>query len=112
MTLVMNTLKQIREARRILQERQNSGDLARKEKNLVEQGISILSDQEDILINNCLQDMVGMLNEKNDDLKALLITMEKASKKIEGISNIIRKIAEVVSVLTEITTKAISVGIL
>jgi hypothetical protein len=110
-TEVLNTMKQIREAVGKIQVQLNDPAYHTADKQLLEEALDNLLDQEDIIINNSLQAMVDKLNASNTSLEGILADMKKASAKISAFADTLKKVANVVGVLTEITTKAISAGL-
>ena len=71
-----------------------------------------LQEQENILINFTLLSMVNKINASNAALENIIQQMDQASQKLSAISNTVKKISNVLSTLTEITTKALSAGLL
>lgn len=112
MNAAMNTLKQVRDALRTLQEKQNDPMLSAEERSMVEEGIWLLSEQEDVIINNSLEEMVGELNERNEQLSGLCDRIDESAGRLGNVAKTIRKVATVVGVLTEIITKASGAGLL
>lgn len=111
-TETLNTLKQVRDGINTTQQALTDPTLTHDEKMILGSVLLNLSKQEDILINNALQAMVDKINASNDELTVLITEMENASERLAQFSNTIKKISKVVATLTEITTKAISAGIL
>lgn len=111
-TETLNTLKQVREGINATQQALNDPTLTHDEKMILGGVLLNLSKQEDILINNTLQAMVDKINASNEELTSLIAEMESATERLAQFSNTIKKISNVVATLSEITTKAISAGIL
>ena len=111
-TEAINTIKQIREAVGQIQVQLNDPTYKAADKQLLQEALSNLLDQEDVIINNSLQAMVDKLNASNADLQGLIENMKKASAKISAFADTLKKVANVVGILAEITTKAISAGLI
>ncbi|HEY4062121.1 MAG TPA: hypothetical protein VGM30_09485 [Puia sp.] len=111
-TEAMNALKQIRDAIGQIQEKLKDPSLTVQEKGLLSDTLDNLIDQEDTIINTSLQTMVDKLTAANTDLQSLITQMQKASAKIAAFSGTIRTIMNVTGILAEITTKALSAGLL
>ena len=111
-TETLNALKQVREAKTMVLNKLTDITLSHAEKQILGEVLLNLQEDEDTLINSVLQDMVDKINASNDALKNLIEQMDKASQNISEISNTIKKISNVLSTLTEITTKALSAGLL
>ena len=111
-TEAINTLKQVREGINAIQIQLSDSTLTKKEKSLLGDVLLNLNDLEDIIINNILQDMVDKINSSNALLKKLISDMKASSDKIAKFSNSIKKISDTVGVLSHITAKAMSAGIL
>lgn len=111
-TEIINTLKKVREAINVTQIELNDPTLSSDEKSLLAKTIINLNKTEDIIINKVLQEMVDKINSTNDELKQLIEEMKTSTQKIAQFSNTIKKISDVLGVLIEITTKAMSAGIL
>jgi hypothetical protein len=111
-TEAMNALKQIRDTMGQIQVQIRDPSLTTPEKNLLADTLDNLMDQEDAIFNTTLQALVDKLNASNTDLQALITQMQQASAKIAAFSATIKKIMNVTSVLAEITTKALSAGLI
>ncbi len=111
-TETLNTLKQVREGINMVQQELSDPALTHNEKMLLGSVLLNLNKQEDILINNTLQAMADKVNAANAELEAMLVEMEAASVRIAAFSERVKKISGVLGTLAEITTKAISAGIL
>jgi phage-related minor tail protein len=110
-TEAINTLKLIREVKTDLQVFLNEESLKKNERKLLEQVLSNLMEIEDTIILETMQAMVDKINASNADLQKLISQMEEASEKIAEFSNTVKKVSEVISILGEITEKAIKAGI-
>ncbi len=84
----------------------------RDEKILIGNVLVNLNKLEDIVINSILQEMVDKINSANTELKQLISDMEASTERIAQFSKTVGKISNVVGVLADITSKAMSVGIL
>ena len=111
-TETLNALKQVREAKTMVLGKLTDVTISQEEKQILGEVLINLQDQENTLINFTLQDMVDKINASNAALKNLIQQMDNASENISEISNTIKKISNVLSTLTEITTKALSAGLL
>ena len=111
-TETLNALKQVREAKTMVLAKLTDITISQEEKQILGDVLINLQDQENTLINFTLQDMVDKINASNAALKNLIQQMDNASQNISAISNTIKKISNVLSTLTEITTKALSAGLL
>lgn len=111
-TEALSTMKQIRDAVGQIQVQLNDPTYKAADKQLLQEALSNLLDQEDVIINNSLQAMVDKLNAGNADFQSTISDMKKASAKISAFADTLKKVSDVIGVLTEITTKAISAGLL
>ena len=111
-SVTLNALKQVREAKMMVLDKLTDNTISQEEKRILGDVLINLQDQENTLINFTLQDMIDKINASNAALKNLIQQMENASQKISAISDTIKKISHVLSTLTEITTKAISAGLI
>ena|ERR1700733_469237 len=110
-TETLNALKQLSEAKRMILDKLAETILP-DEKRILGDVLINLQEDENILINFTLQDMVDKINATNEALQNLIHQMDNASQNISGLNNAIKKISGVLSTLTEITTKALSAGLL
>jgi hypothetical protein len=110
-TEAINTIKQIRESVGQIQVQLNDPTYKAADKQLLQEALSNLLDQEDVIINNSLQAMVDKLNASNTDLQSIIADMKKASAKIAAFADTLKKVSVVIGVLAEITTKAITAGL-
>ena len=110
-TEAINTIKQIRESVGQIQVQLNDPAYKAADKQLLQEALSNLLDQEDVIINNSLQAMVDKLNASNTDLQGIIADMKKASAKIAAFADTLKKVSVVIGVLAEITTKAITAGL-
>jgi hypothetical protein len=110
-TEALNTLKIIRETRVELISELN-GDLEANERDLIEEAVSNLTGQENALIIDVLKTSIDTLNTMNEELKDLIERMEGANAHLEAISKRVKSVSEVVGTLVEITTKAMSAGLI
>lgn len=108
----MNALKQIRDAVGQVQVQLKDPSLTIQEKAVLSDTLDNLLDQEDAIINTSMQAMADKLNSCNTDLQALITQMQQASAKISAFSNVIKNILNVTGTLAEITTKALSAGLI
>jgi hypothetical protein len=111
-TEAMNALKQIRDAIGQIQMQMKDPSLTAPEKKLLGDTLDNLMDQQDTIFNTSLQTLVDKLNTSNTDLQTLITQMQQASAKISAFSATIKKIMNVTGVLAEITTKALSAGLI
>ena len=111
-SVTLNALKQVREAKMMVLDKLTDNTISQEEKRILGDVLINLQDQENTLINFTLQDMIDKINASNAALKNLIQQMENTSKDIAVIGDIIKKISHVLSTLTEITTKAISAGLI
>ena len=111
-TETLNALKQVREAKTAILSKLAGNSISQEEKKIVGEALINLQDQENILINFTLLAMVNKINASNADLENIIQQMDHASQKLTAISNTVKKISNVLSTLTEITTKALSAGLL
>jgi hypothetical protein len=110
-TEAMNAIKQIRDTVGQIQVQLKDPGLTDQEKGVLADTKDNLLDQEDTIFNQSMQAMADKLNNSNTELQALIDQMQKASAKIAAFSDSIRKILTVTGTLAEITTKAISAGL-
>ena len=108
----LNALKQVREGKTMVLSKLSDTTISKEEKQIAGEVLIQLQELEDTLINFTLQEMVDKINASNAALQNLLQEMDNASQNISALSNTIKKISNVLSTLTEITTKAISAGLL
>jgi hypothetical protein len=111
-TETLNALKQVREAKMMVLSKLTDTTISQKEKKLLGDILINLQEQENTLINFTLQDMIDKINSTNGALENLIKQMDKTSRELSVISDTIKKISGVLSTLTEITTKALSAGLL
>ncbi|HYF32073.1 MAG TPA: hypothetical protein VD993_13210 [Chitinophagaceae bacterium] len=108
----INTLKIIRETLNEVQIKLNDDTLTNKERGMLEGTINRLLEMENIIIVDELQAMVDKLNSSNDELKALIAKMEESVQRLGEIAATIKRVSDIVGTLVDITTKAMSAGIL
>lgn len=113
-TEAMNALKQIRETTNQLQQELTSLYYVDHDDDrlLLESVMNNLYDQEDLIINNTIQTIVNKLSEGNDKLQVLIGKMNTASTQISKFSAAVKKTSDIISALVEITTVAVSSGLL
>ena len=111
-TETLNALKSVRDAKNAVLAKLTDPAISTGEKKVLGSVLVTLEDEENILINCTLQDMVDKINTSNNALQILIGQMDKVSKHISDISAIIKKVSKMLSVLTEITSKAFSAGLL
>ena len=111
-TETLNALRQVREAKTMVLDKLSDTTISSEEKQILGEVLINLQEQEDILINSVLQDMVDKINSSNAALQGLIQQMDSTSQKLAAISNTIKKISNILSTLTEITTKALGSGLL
>jgi len=111
-TETLNALKQVRLVIGQLQEALKDSTLSPTEKKLLRQAINDQMDLQDTLIQDTMQAMVDKINTANADLQQLTAKMEKASEKLARLAATIKKVSDMVGTLAEITSKAISAGLL
>lgn len=111
-TETLNALKQVNSLIGQLQDALKDPALSPAEKKLVRQAVDDQLDLQDTLIQDTMQAMVDKINVANTDLQQLMTKMEAASDKLAKLAGVIKKVSDVVGTLGEITTKAISAGLL
>lgn len=111
-TETLSALKQVNTLIGQLDNALNDKDLTPQERKLIERAINDQRDLQDTLIQDTLQAMVDNINKANTDLQTLMKKMEKTSEKLAKLAASIKKVSDVVGTLGEITTKAISAGLL
>jgi len=111
-TETLNALKTLRDAKTSITDKLTDSSITPAEKKILGSVFLTLQDEEDILINCTLQDMVDKINTSNASLQILIKQMDKVSQHISDISTTVKKVSKMLSVLTEITTKAFSSGLL
>lgn len=111
-TELLNALKMVREAKSLVLSELSDDMLPKEEKDILGEVLINLQDQENTIINFTLQDMVEKINASNAALQNLIQQMDDASRNLSEISNTIKKISNMLSTLTEITSKALSAGLL
>ena len=111
-TETLNALKQVNGLIAQLQDALRDTGLTPQEKGLIQQAINDQCDIQDTLIRDSLQAMVDKIDAANTDLRQLMAKMETTSEKLAKLAGIIKKVSDVVGTLGEITTKAISAGLL
>ena len=111
-TETLSALKQVREAKMMVLGKLSDNTISQEEKRILGDVLINLQEQENTLINFTLQDMIDKINATNVGLENLIKQMDNASQKLSAISNTVKKISGVLSTLTEITTKAMSAGLL
>jgi hypothetical protein len=111
-TETLNALKQVNSLIGQLQDALKDPALTPVEKKLIRQAISDQMDLQDTLIQDTMQAMVDKINAANTDLQQLTAKMEAAGEKLAKLAGVIKKVSDIVGTLGEITTKAISAGLL
>jgi len=111
-TETLNALKQVNSLIAQLQDALNDTSLTPQEKKLINKAINDQMDIQDTLIQDTLQAMVDKINDANTDLRDLITKMQKTSDKLAKLAAGIKKVSDVVGALAEITTKAMSAGLL
>lgn len=111
-TETLSALKQVNSLIGQLQDALKDPALSPGEKKLIRQAINDQLDLQDTLIQDTMQAMVDKIDAANTDLQQLMAKMETTSEKLAKLAGIIKKVSDVVGTLGEITTKAISAGLL
>ena len=111
-TETLNALKQVNGLIAQLQDALKDTTLTPQEKGLIQKAINDQMDIQDTLIQDSLQAMVDKINAANTDLQDLMTRMQKTSDKLAKLAAGIKKVSDVVGALAEITTKAMSAGLL
>ena len=111
-TETLNALKQVNTVIAQLQDALKNGSLTPEENVLVQQAINDQMDLQDTLIQDSLQAMVDNINAANKDLQALTAKMQTTSDKLAKLAASIKKVSDVVGALAQITSKAMSAGLL
>jgi len=111
-TETLNALKQVNALIAQLQDSLRDTTLTPQEKGLIQKAVNDQMDIQDTLIQDSLQAMVDKINAANTDLQDLMTNMQKASDKLARLAANIKKVSDVVGTLAEITTKAMSAGLL
>ena len=111
-TETLNALKQVNTLIAQLQDALRDTTLAPQEKGLIQKAINDQMDIQDTLIQDSLQAMVDKINAANTDLRDLMTRMQKTSDKLAKLAVGIKKVSDAVGALAEITTKAMSAGLL
>jgi len=111
-TETLNALKQVNALIAQLQDALRDTTLTPQEKGLIQKAVNDQMDIQDTLIQDSLQAMVDKINAANTDLQDLMTRMQKASGKLARLAANIKKVSDVVGTLAEITTKAMSAGLL
>jgi hypothetical protein len=111
-TETLNALKQVNGLIAQLQDAHRDPALTPPEKVLVQQALNDQCDIQDTLIQDSLQAMVDKIDAANVDLQALMTRMQQTSDKLARLATSIKKVSDVVGALSEITSKAISAGLL
>ena len=111
-TETLNALKQVNGLIAQLQDALRDTSLTPQEKGLIQKAINDQMDLQDTLIQDTLQAMVDKINAANTDLQGLIANMQKTSDKLAKLAAGIKKVSDVVGTLAEITTKAMSAGLL
>ncbi|MBN9382028.1 MAG: hypothetical protein J0H74_14770 [Chitinophagaceae bacterium] len=111
-TETLNALKQVNTVIGQLQDALKDPTLTPVEKKLIRQAVNDQMDLQDTLIQDTMQAMVDKINSSNADLQQLTAKMEATSQKLANLAAIIKKVSDVVGTLGEITTKAMSAGLL
>lgn len=111
-TETLNALKQVNALIAQLQDALRDATLTPQEKGLIQKALNDQMDIQDTLIQDSLQAMVDKINAANTDLRDLMTNMQKASDKLARLAANIKKVSDVVGALAEITTRAMSAGLL
>ena len=111
-TETLSALKQVNSVIAQLQTALNDSTLTPQEKILIQQAINDQMDLQDTLIQDSLQAMVDKINAANTDLQSLMAKMQKTSEKLAKLATAIKKVSDIVGALAQITSKAMSAGLL
>jgi hypothetical protein len=111
-TETLNALKKVTEGKTMVLSKLTDKTISQEEKRILGDVLINLQEQENTLINFTLQAMVDKINISTGALQNLIQQMDNTSQKLSVISNTIKKISNILSTLTEITTKALSAGLL
>ncbi|HEY8967941.1 MAG TPA: hypothetical protein VIM64_02585 [Puia sp.] len=111
-TETLNALKQVNGLIAQLQDALRDTSLTPQERGLIQKAINDQADLQDTLIQDTLQAMVDKINAANTDLRGLITNMQKTSDRLGKLAADIKKVSDVVGTLAEITTKAMSAGLL
>ncbi|GGB23421.1 hypothetical protein [Puia dinghuensis] len=115
-TETLNALKQvnlqIQQLQGVLENGTLTPPLTPQEADAIGQAIDDLSALQDTLIHQTLQAMVDQVNATNSQLQTLLATMQTTSARLGKLATGIRQVSDVVGALAQITTHAMSVGLI
>jgi len=111
-TETLNALKQVNTLIAQLQDSLRDTNLTPQEKGLIQKAINDQMDIQDTLIQDTLQAMEDKINAANTDIQDIITKMQKTSDKLAKLAAGIKKVSDVVGALAEITTKAMSAGLL
>jgi len=111
-TETLKALKQVNGLIAQLQDALRDASLTPQERGLIQKAINDQMDLQDTLIQDTLQAMVDKIDAANTDLRELIANMQKTSDKLAKLAADIKKVSDVVGTLAEITTKAMSAGLL
>ena len=111
-TETLSALKRVNLQIQDLQDQLDSQTLTKVEASSVGQALVQLEITQDTLIHQVLQAMIDQLNTANVQLLAVLKQMQAVSDRLAKLAATIKKVSDVVGALVEITSKALSAGLL
>ncbi len=111
-TETLSALKQVNALIAQLEDAEKDTSLTSQEKKLIQQAINDQCDLQDTLIQDTLQAMVDKINSANNDVVQLIDKMQKTSEKLGKLAIAIKKVSDIVGILAQITSKALSAGLL
>src|ERR1700753_1895153 len=112
MTALKAVNQQLTDLKAVLDNHQLAAQLTPEEEQLIEKAITDMNNLQDALIQKSLQDMVDHINSCNGDLTSLIGDMEKTSERLKKFSAGVKKVADIVTALAQVTTQAIAKGLI
>jgi hypothetical protein len=108
----LNAYKQVVEAMKVVNNSRTFNNLGKPERATLDEAALVLEEISWEIISDDISKVLDALKLKLIDLKSLNKKIQDTYKELKSISDAIAKAAEVVSVLIEITTKAIAAGLI
>jgi len=108
----LNAYKQVVEAMKVVNNSRTFNNLGKPERATLDEAALVLEEISWEIISDDISKVLDALKLKLIDLKSLNKKIQDTYKELKSVSDSIAKAAEVVSVLIEITTKAIAVGLI
>lgn len=111
-TETLNTLKQVNLQIQQLQDQGDDPTLTAAEASAIGSALVQLESMQDTLIHQALQNMIDQLNTANAQLQGVLNQMQATSVRLANLAGDIKKVSNLIGALVDVTSKALSAGLL